>query len=192
MVNNDTSTFLNNILYNWVGEMYNDDPINAYICQHPDNHIVVDIFPYVIENPNKYHQVEVFYEKWISKKNSRKNYLAYEKRYIDFLKTIWLYNQTDLRHCLSFDKRFWKGHPKKTHNKSRLDKCKKTNIYDWSTIEVAVSLALREAGFLWLYFQEWEIIAVLHDFSVQMLVKDRKTLQLIEPIIANCRLYSHY
>ncbi len=194
MENKNSLDFINDIIHKWVGDeyKYEEDPVGTYIARYPDSCCVIDILPHIVKDLEKYHQVAVFYQKWVDRHIDGKCFLSYEERYIEFLKTLWLYNRVEMRYNLSFDNFFMKGYPKiRLRNKVLPSECEKTNDMDWGTIEKMISLALREAGFLWLYFQELEMIAVIHDFCIQLLMKDQEAFRSIKPILLNCQLYCH-
>ena len=191
MENNESLNFLSGIIEEWGGEKYAEDPVGTYADQYPTNSILIDVFPYTIKDPDKYHQVSIFYRKWIDRDITSRTYRSFEKRYLDFLKTVWLYNRVDMSYCLSFDNYFRKGSSKKWlfNHRVPIERTQR-NVTDWCSIKEVISLALREAGFLWLYFQDWKMLAVINDFSIQLLVKEQETFNLVSPLLVSNHLYS--
>lgn len=62
----------------------------------------VDIFPAVIKNPDKYKQVEIFYQSYLDKEISSNEFKTFENKYQQFIKYIWLYNDTYVYAPISF------------------------------------------------------------------------------------------
>lgn len=172
MENSDFCSFSDTILAKWTGGCYRPNAIEWYIDERPNNSLIVDIFPNTIFDLEKYYQVSVFYRKWIDGDINKKTFLRHEQKYLNLIKSLWLCNTSDICYDLSFNHYFRKGRIFSPF----MTKLPPTNVQqdvkDWNVIEKVVTYALREAGCLMLYFREWEILAVINDFSVLILTKD--------------------
>ena len=54
----------------------------------------LDMFPKVIHNSRKYQSVEVFYQRVLDRNMKKQEFINIEKRFIDFVMSLWLYNET--------------------------------------------------------------------------------------------------
>ena len=54
----------------------------------------LDMFPKVIHNSTKYQSVEVFYQRVLDRNMKKQEFINIEKRFIDFVMSLWLYNET--------------------------------------------------------------------------------------------------
>lgn len=54
----------------------------------------LDMFPKVIHNSRKYQSVEVFYQRVLDRNMKKQEFINIEKRFIDFVMSLWLYNDT--------------------------------------------------------------------------------------------------
>ena len=63
------------------------------------------------------------------------------------------------------------------------------DVSDFHIVQAVLSLALREAGILWMYFKEWEILASIRDFNIELIVRDEAILQKITPFLTSSSLY---
>lgn len=59
---------------------------------HSDDSFSLDLFPYAIENDKKYKQVEIFYQGYLDKDISNATFLEEEKKFHNFFKLLWLYD----------------------------------------------------------------------------------------------------
>ena len=192
MENKEWLTLIDNIISEWTGEYYYFDAIGKYADIYPKRSSIIDIFPNPILDKEKYYQVSVFYKKWVDGDIDKRTFLKNESKYLDFIRTLWLYNTVDVCYNLYFNNYFRKG-TKKLYKKIKCSS-KKDVLYDvqnWNMIKELLTLALREAGFLGLYFKQWEILAVINDFSIQLLFKDEMTIQVIRPLVEHNFLYVH-
>ena len=98
--------FLKNIFLKW---NMNINGIDDYINRYTEQSLIIDIFPYRITNEEKNYQVEVFYKRYRDKEIKKKDFLNYENRYLDFVKLLWLYNDTDIFYELYLNNYFCKG-----------------------------------------------------------------------------------
>ncbi len=190
MESNEFLTFTDCILTEWTGETHSFDAVERYVEEHPDKSVIVDIFPDTIVDIDKYYQVSVFYRKWVDRDISGTTYLGNEKKYLDFVNILWLYNTVDICYDLSFSNYFRK---KEKRNKSFFKrfpmKMVQRDVKDWNVIAEVLKLALREAGHLWLYFKQWEMVAVICDVAIQFLFKAEQTIKKIRPLVESNSLY---
>ena len=54
----------------------------------------LDMFPKVIHNSRKYQSAEVFYQRVLDRNMKKQEFINIEKRFIDFVMSLWLYNDT--------------------------------------------------------------------------------------------------
>ena len=178
MENSDLLSFADTILTGWTGEYFNGDAIEKFVCNHPDKSMIIDIFPSTVTDPDKYYQVSVFYRKWVDNDTDKDTYRRYETQYLELIKSLWLYNTVDICYDLRFNHYFRKGMTKLS---SFLKLCSSADIQrdvkEWMVLEKLATLALREAGFLAVYFRELEVIAYINDFYLLIMVKDSATFQ---------------
>ena len=66
----------------------------------------LDMFPKVIHNSRKYQSVEVFYQRVLDRNMKKREFINIEKRFINFVISLWLYNETYVDICSS-EFNFW-------------------------------------------------------------------------------------
>lgn len=192
MESNEFLTFVDQIITEWTGEKYHFDADERYAEQNPEKNIIIDIFPDTIVDVDKFYQVDIFYRKWIDGDISKEVFLENEKKYLNFINLLWLYNTVDISYNLYHNCYFRKGIKKYSYSslfKRSSVKNIQRNVNDWNTLEEKARLALREAGFLWVYFRQWEIIAIICDFSIRLLFKDDHVIPKIQPLVERSLLY---
>ena len=187
MENNKNNAFINDILVTWGLTSANNDIVD----QMHDMGLVVDIHPFQIENPEKNYQVEVFYQKFLDGNISKDTYLNYENKFLNFVKLLWTYNVTDVLYDLFFDKHFLKAFKKNYFVQNKPKSQVINNISSWIELQKLLILALREAGYIFLFFKDWNVIAMINDFSVLILCKDSETNKIIENLSNSCGLFVH-
>lgn len=149
---------------------------------------MIDIFPYRILHPDKYDQVSIFYRKLLDREIRKKEFLYQEQKFIYFIKGLWLYNPVNISYDLHNKRYFQKGLSKRFFK----DVKKRDILLDVSNfriVQAVLHLALREAGILWMDFKEWEVLARVCDFNIELIVRDEAILQKITPLLAPCSLY---
>ena len=190
MESNEFLNFVDCVLEEWTGKAYSFDGIEQYATEFPSKSVIVDIFPSIIADVDKYYQVSVFYRKWVDGEISKTTFLRHENNYVNFVKELWLYNTVDICYDLSFSNYFKKGEKRlKLFSKGKSTKAVKRDVKDWNTIEEVVRLALREAGFLWMYCKQLEMVVVVCDFSIQLLTKEEQSIQTICPTVVGNSLF---
>ena len=191
MENSKWLTFCDDIISEWTGEQYNNDAVEKYAELYPGKRIVVDIFPNTIMDGEKYYQVDVCYKRWCEGDIDKKTFLDNEKKYLDFIKTLWLYNTVDICYDLSFSNYFRKGSKKRLKYIIRISKQNVLHdVQEWCEMEDLLKLALREAGHLWIYFKEWEVYAEIFGVIGNLILfKEEDALQRIIPILNHNLLY---
>lgn len=181
------NSFIDGILSEWNLKAID---FGTYIDSYNEKNLIVDIYPFAIDNPEKNWEVEVFYRKFLDKNISRSLYFSYEQRYLRFIKYLWLYNSTDVFYDLRFDNYFRKGVKKYNHIKRRQKTSEELkNIDSWCKLEELVVLALREAGYMFLYFKNWNIIVMINDFSILALCKETQTTSILKDFAINTNLF---
>ena len=98
--------FIDDILSQWNSRSIDFD---AYMDSYNDKNLIVDIYPFAIDDSEKNWQVEIFYRNFLDKTISRSMYLEHEQRYLRFIQLLWLYNSTDVFYDLRFHNYFRKG-----------------------------------------------------------------------------------
>lgn len=63
------------------------------------------------------------------------------------------------------------------------------DVSNFRIVQAVLHLALKEAGILWMDFKEWEVLARVCDFNIELIVRDEAILQKITPLLAPCSLY---
>ena len=180
-------SFVDEILFEWGIQGITFD---TYVDSHSSKNLIVDIYPFTILNPEKNRQVEVFYSKLLSKTVSRKYYLDCEQKYINFIRYLWLYNDTDAFFDLHFDRYFRKGLKKRRGTRLSHASEELCNIDSWDRLEELVALALREAGYMFLHFKMWNIVVMIHDFYLLVLCKEEKTVSMIRELSEKSGLFA--
>ena len=173
----NNNSFVDDILSKW---NLKANSIDEYIDAYNDKNLIVDIYPYTINDLDKCWQMEIFYRKFRDKEISRNVYLNHEEKYLNFIKYLWLYNSTDIFYDLRFDNYFRKGLKKYSPlKKSKQISDKTENIESWPKLEELVVLALREAGSIVLYFKNWNIMGMINGFSILVLCKEKETVKIV-------------
>lgn len=180
-------SFVDEILFEWGIQGITFD---TYVESHSSKNLIVDIYPFTILNPEKNRQVEIFYSKLLSKTVSRKYYLDCEQKYINFIRYLWLYNDTDAFFDLHFDRYFRKGLKKRRGTRLSHASEELCNIDSWDRLEELVALALREAGYMFLHFKMWNIVVMIHDFYLLVLCKEEKTVSMIRELSEKSGLFA--
>lgn len=182
--------FAERILSEWSCPKGDHIDMQDYIDRNADKCFIIDMFPYQIKDPEKNHQVEIFYRKFLDDDVSAAEFLNCETKYLDLIKNFWLYNQVEVCYDLQFAEYFRKGFLKrrsfrKTKRKYEIQE----NVTSWAELKELTVLALREAGYLILHFKTWNVIAVINDFCVLIICKEKDILDMIDPIVSRCGLY---
>ena len=109
---------------------------------------------------------------------------------MNFIKFLWLYNQTDIFYDIECSRYFRKGIKKYSvlKNKSRYNE-EKFNIKSWILVEEASRFALREAGVVFLHFKDWNIIGMINDFSIFLSCKSNENIDRIMELAKECGLF---
>jgi hypothetical protein len=155
-----------------------------------DKNLIVDIYPFAIDDSEKNWQVEIFYRNFLDKTISRSMYLEHEQRYLRFIQLLWLYNSTDVFYDLRFHNYFRKGLKKRNPIKKNPQQSEEIqNIESWCELEYLATLALREAGYIFLHFKAWNIVAMIHDFSILVLCKEKQTCSIVKDFAINNKLF---
>ena len=181
------NSYIDDILSQWNLKSIDFD---TYVESYDDKNLIVDIYPFEIENPEKNCQVEVFYRRFLDKNIPRNQYFDYEQRYLNFVKYLWMYNATDVFYDLLFDNYFRKGLKKyKTIRKKIQISEEIQNADSWYKIEELLIMALREAGYIFLHFKDWNIVLMINDFSILVLCKEKQTTLIIKDFAMNSGLF---
>ena len=188
----ENRAFFQNILSKWgeVGDVLNsDDMFESYASKYPERHLIVDIYPYVVKDMDKYYHNSFFYRKYKDREIKKREYLIEELKFVNFIKILWLYNTVTFCCDLQDSSYFLKGLRTKRYFSKKISNCKYSSVQDFNLLEKALRLALREAGFLWIYFEEWDILTIINDFSISILLRDEKTKYHIIPLLNCCSLF---
>lgn len=123
----------------------------------------LDLFPYIVNDANKYLQAEVFYQKCLDGKISRQEFEMHEQKFHHFVKTLWLYD--DVYALVNLDiKAFKRSHYAKK-NRSKYKKHIKdirkmmgdfNHMYEINSLkllEAVLFLATREISQVLFYFK---------------------------------------
>lgn len=187
----ENSKFIINVLKGWGMQCdveYEADNVELFVEKNPEKSIIIDVFPYVIQDGCKYDQVSVFYKKLKDGDISKKEYLYLENKYVDFIKLLSLYNEIDISFNLCYSNYFLKNLSKRKDLKYT-EKTTLINEVNLNKIAYLLRLALREAGFLWIHFKEWGLLAIIHDFSIRLIAKNESCFEKLPPILTNSSLY---
>lgn len=184
---NNNNSFFNDILFDWNTILIDEDIVDVML----ERGMIVDIYPFRIEDSEKNYQVEVFYRKFVEKNISKTSYLNYENKFLSFIKLLWIYNSTDVFYDLIFDKHF-----KKSLRKYRFKRCNQdsqiiNNISKLGELQFLSALALREAGYMFLHLKNWNVLVMINGFSMLVLCKDCKTNEIIRNLSNSCGLFAH-
>ena len=183
----NNKSFIDDILSQW--NVQTTD-LNTYINSYNDKNLIVDIHPFEITDLDKNWQVEIFYRKFLDKNISRSLYFDHEQRYLRFIKYLWLYNSTDVFYDLRFDNYFRKGLKRYNPIKKAIDVSDEVhNIASWLELEELAVLALREAGYIFLHFRDWNIIVMINDFSILVLCREAQTTSVVKNLAINSGLF---
>ena len=185
MGSNDVNSFIRNILIEWNMVSESNDVVEFMT----EMGLIVDIYPFQIKDLEKSHQVEVFYRKFLDKDISRKTYLTYENNFLKFIKLLWTYNETNLFYDLAFDNYFLKAFKKICFTKKRKKSNTVNNISNWAELQTLSVVSLRESGYMFLHFKDWNVIAMINDFSVLLMCKDAETNKTICKLANHCGLF---
>lgn len=180
-------SFIDEILFQWGIQGVDFD---TYLESYNDKNLIVDIYPFTVLSPQKFRQVAVFYGKFLDKTISKKCYFDCERKYLSFIRHLWLYNETDAFFDLYFDNYFRKGLRKQHGLKNCQASEELHDISDWCKVEELATLALREAGYVFLHFKTWNVITMINDFSIVVLCKEEKTTSLINQLSEKNSLFT--
>lgn len=185
----ESDFLISNIIMSWDDGLKEYD-IETYMKKFPNRHSVIDIFPYVISDSNKYDNVSVFYQKFLDGDIDKKEYFKYEERFINFIKLVWLYNDIDICYNFYLNRRFKKGFSRyKVLPKLKIGSDTLLKVDDFRVIQESLLFSLREAGFLWMYLRDWDMIMMVHGFNIVTIVKEAETLNYIHPLLLQNSLY---
>lgn len=135
----------------------------------------LDLFPFIITDEDKYKRVEVFYQKYLDKVISKSEFTEHERKYHDFIKMLWLYNNVYVQ--INTDVKQFKNSSYAKRNKRKWKKHKQF-LYDiigdfkelyfvnsLEKLEVLLFLATREISPVLFYFDKFNVILYLDGCS---------------------------
>ena len=187
MGSNDFNSLISDIFNEW-----NLTPIhNDVVDFMSDKGIVIDIYPFKITDLEKNHQVEVFYRKFLDRDIPKKTYLTCENKFLTFIKFLWIYNSTNVFYDLVFDNYFLKAIKKSFFFKQKHKSKIIHSISNWEELQTLSILALREAGYMFIHFKDWNAIAMINDFAMLILCRDAETNEKICNLANHCGLFVH-
>ena len=165
--------------------------------QKYENITALDIFPKTISNNKKYQSVEVFYQRLLNRSMKKQEFETIEKHFIDFVMTLWLYNETYVNFLSSkiISNYYYKKNKKvfKKHSKVLMEANSNADefllIEDKDLLSSISILATRDITPVIFYFKNSKILLLLSGcFGLIYYGSSRDTL-LTKQIADNCSLY---
>ena len=159
---------------------------------------VIDTFPEIILDNEKYKQAEIFYQKVLDKELKRSDFEAVENQFINIVKTLWLYNDVDVK-IICFDNIKKNYYYKKIRGIFRKDIKKITDVInnedelyrveDIKLLEKLCKLAIRDIAPVLFVFNSSKVLMLLNDCHAQVIVSEKQSFESIHKIVFNNHLY---
>ena len=152
------------VLKKWGINISDSDWYPEYLLKnYPDKSFYIDKFPLSVENAHKFNQVDVFFQK-VKGKALRDKFLLMEKKYINVLTKLWLYNQVFVGATIhmdedfkKIDKKYVKGYQKL---QLRLKQSGLAEITDKKELDYLIQLGTRDIAEIAFYCKEYELIII--------------------------------
>lgn len=159
----------------------------------------LDMFPKVIHNSRKYQSVEVFYQRVLDRNMKKREFINIEKRFIDFVISLWLYNETYVDICSSeiFNNYYYKRNKKilKKNSIVNLKSIAGTDefllIKDKDVLGSACIIATRDISPVVFYFRNSKILFLLNGCTGLLYYGFPKDILFTKRVANNCSLYLH-
>lgn len=159
----------------------------------------VDIFPKIIHDKRKYQSVEIFYQKVLDRNIKKSDFKLIEKRFVDFITSLWLYNETYINILSSEinNNYYYKKNKKflKKHLKVNIEHlCNKDEfllIDNKNTLFSFSILATRDISPIIFYFKNSKILLLLNGCLALIYFGSFDDALLTKRIADNCSLYLH-
>ena len=166
---------------------------------------IISSFPGIIEDSEKYGQVNIFYQKYLDGEISKQQFESREKQFHDFVKTLWIYNDVyaalfeSCGNIIKYSRRAkikkLIRSEKKLLSKVSIDSYSPNidNVYrvsKYSSMNVLLHLATREISGLLLYFKQVNILIYLFGCEGILVLKNGNSPDdSLQDILRNNRLY---
>lgn len=187
------------ILNEWKLDNSKDENIFEYLeAVKPNNCYFIDRFPLLIDDFNKYQQEEIYYEKVLNKEISKEYYQSEERKFINVIKKLWLYNNViiDTNFLdIKFNnvKRYIEASDSNTiYNLQRKLYQLNSEFFTLDDIEelnLLVKLGMREQVYSIFTFLDYGIIVETYGMCFQVYLNDLLNLEITKNIICTEGLY---
>ena len=148
----------------------------------------LDMFPKVIHNSRKYQSVEVFYQRVLDRNMKKQEFINIEKRFIDFVMSLWLYNDTYVDISSSeFNSSYYYKKNKKLTKSAGNDEF--LLIENKDILHSFAILATRDISPVIFYFRNSKIMLLLNGCIGLIYYGFPKEDLLTKQIADNCSLY---
>ena len=171
------------------------DNIFEYIIENNDS-IVLDLFPRNIKDSKKYQSVEVFYQKVLDHNMKKRKFEEIENRFMNFIKTLWLYNETYVNVLSSeiFENFYYKKNKKLLKKYSSIfsesiNEEEFLLIEDKDVLYSFCVLAIRDISPVVFYFKNSKILIMLSGCTGLVYYGSSKDILFTKQLACNCSLY---
>lgn len=189
---------IKDILYKWGKNIPIDK--EAYFWDelfkcYPQNFYVIDQYPVVIEDNNKYKQLEIYYDAVLNGEISIDVYKKEEDKLKNVMRKLWAYNFLEIETNLP-EKNNNSIMKSIDHQKINLINTLKNKMAKGEDIidsvellDVLVELGARERVYSCFVFHDFKIIAVTNALDMPIFISDLSMKNLIEKIVTVEGLY---
>lgn len=157
----------------------------------------LDLYPFYIDNVDKYNQVEIYYQKHLDKYISKRIFEDNEIKFHDFVKTLWIYNNVFVKVNIDYNhlrmSKYFKRNKKIMKNSMKYVRLNQSNnLFQISSLDDLTSvlfLATRDVSQILLYFDKFNLTILLYGCSGIVYFYDNNIYEKLFLIANNCRLY---
>ena len=151
----------------------------------------IDRFPTLVENIEKFDQINIFYQEVLENKVTKKDFLDIELKYRNFMNKLWLYNKVFVNFSASSEsyaplsKIVDKEYAKYLDIfKSKISKEKTFEITEKNELEFWVQIAFRDVADVTFYLKDYQaIIMPNYDCIFDIYLENQEFYKIIKDIV---------
>jgi hypothetical protein len=159
----------------------------------------LDLFPFIIDDYQKYNQVEIFYQRYLDGDLTKQEFETNEQKYHQFIKTLWLYNDVYVQVAIdSIEFKERQNYINKTIKLKRnnefllqaAENFKIANLVDsLKNLDSLLLIATREISHVLFYFMDFKLIIGLFGCSAIIYFGDQSMYAEVLDIARHNQLY---
>lgn len=184
------------ILKDWNGILIRDEDYfleKIYeLC--PENCYVIDQYPFVVHNNEKYKQVEISYDRALRSQNTFAIYLKEEEKLKQVMKKLWLYDIVEVETNLNSQAITKLKRAIDTDKHELLEIMRKKYNGNWiveqvDEVDLLVELGARERACTSFVFRNLRIIITTNALDMSIFISDIQNKHILEKIVMTEGLY---